>query len=157
MLLRLVALLLLLGGCASLGVRTEGTSGPIAWHVENIAVVTREIQGKPYDGQTFTVVLKNMSDRTLTFTKYDETRYAPGMNPLIRNYSGEWVLRPGQDWRLDRFSFIACSYGGGCLDSGASHTLSRFIFTGRDDQGRSVEAKLDITLPPAATGPMPIR
>ena len=144
------------------GLRQPGSSDrrderPIAWHVENIAVVTRQIQGKPYDGQTFTVVLKNVSDRTLTFTRYDETRYAPGINPLIRNDSGEWVLRPGQNWRLDRFSFITCSYGGGCLDSGASHTLSRFIFTGRDDQGRPVKAQLDITLPPAATGPMPIR
>jgi len=152
MVLRLAATLLLLAGCSSLGVRTEGTSGSIAWHVENIAVVTREIQGKPYTGETFTVVLRNVSDQTVTFTKYDETRYAPGINPMMRSYTGEWVLRPGQEWKLDRFSTVTCNYGGGCNNGGSSQTLSRFIFIGKDDQGRATEAKLDITLPPAATG-----
>jgi len=125
--------------------------------VENIAVATREFDGKPYTGQTFTVVLKNVSDRTVTFTRYDETRYAPGINPMMRSYNGEWVLRPGQDWKLERFEWRVCNYGGGCVGGGGSQTLSRFIFTGRDDQGQTAEATLDITLPPAATGPTPIR
>ena len=86
-----------------------------------------------------------------------EMRYAPGVNPLIRSHDGEWTLRPDQEWKLDRFSFVSCSYGGGCSDGGSKNTLSRFIFTGQDDQGRPVKAPRDMTLPPAATGPVPIR
>ena len=157
MVLRLAATLLLLAGCSSLGVRTEGTSGPIAWHVQDIAVVTRENQGRPYTGQTFTVVLKNVSDRTITFRKYDETRYAPGINPLMRGYTGAWTLGPGQEWKIDRFNTVTCNYGGGCVGGGSSQMLGRFVFTGEDDQGRPVEVTLDLTLPPAATGPTRIR
>ena len=154
---RLLGVILLFAGCASLGVKTQGTSGPINWHVDNIDVVTREIQGKPYTGQAFTVVLKNVSDRTVTFTRYEETRYAPGVNPLMQSYSGQWILRPDQEWKLDRFAYLSCGYGGGCVGGGNSNNMSRFIFTGQDDQGQPVKAQLDMTLPPAATGFPPIR
>jgi hypothetical protein len=35
--------------------------------------------------------------------------------------------------------------------------LFRIIFTGSDDQDQPVEARMDITLPPAAMGRAPIR
>lgn len=148
--------LLLLTGCASLGVRTDGTSGPIAWRVENIAVVTREVRGNPREGQAFTVVLKNVGDRTITFTRIDEMRYRPQTDGSSASYSGRWVLRPGVEWKWDRFASLACPSESGCTDSGSSQALFRMIFTGTDDEKRPIEARLDITLPPAVTGRAPI-
>ena len=148
--------LLLIIGCASLGTRTEGTSGSIAWRVEDIRIVTRTVEGKPADAQAFTVVVRNISERTVTFTSLDETRYRPGTNPGMTRSTGSWVLRPGAEWRLDRTSRLVCRYGGGCTASGATQALIRITLNGTDDQARPVEAQLDITLPPADLGPTPI-
>jgi hypothetical protein len=139
-----------------LSTRTEGTSGPIAWRVENIRVVTAEAEGKPYDAQAFTVVLKNVSERTVTFTNFDETKYRPGTKPGVTRSTGSWVLRPGSEWKINRTAGLVCRSGGGCMGGGATHQMVRIIVTGSDDQGRPVEAQLDITLPPADIGRTPI-
>jgi hypothetical protein len=152
----LLTTIALLGGCASLGPRTEGTSGPIAWRVENIAVVTRQVEGKPVDGQTYTVVIKNVTDRTLTFTSFEEIRSTVRTNPGMTRSSGQWVVGPGAEWRFDRFTARVCRAGGGCSSSGSTHVNSRITLTGTDDQGRPTEAQLDITLPPGDIGRTPI-
>jgi hypothetical protein len=146
------AIALLFAGCASLGIRTEGKSGPVEWRVVNIATVTREIEGRQIQGQAWTVVIKNVSDRTVTFTTFEEIRYQPQTNPGVRQWNGNWVLRPGADWNSDRFSYLVCNSGHGCTDSGSTHKLVRINLTGKDDQGRPVEAHLDITLPPGDIG-----
>jgi hypothetical protein len=148
--------LLLLTGCASLAVHTEGTSGPIAWRVDDIAVVTRQVNGKPVDGQAFVLVLKNTSDRTLTLTRMEESRYRPQTGGSTASYNGSWMLRPGGESRFNRFTSLVCNSGQGCTDSGANLALFRIIFTGTDDGGQPVEARMDITLPAAAVGRPPI-
>jgi len=147
---------LALSGCASLGVHTEGTSGPIAWRVDDLAVVTREVNGKPVEGQAFVLVLKNTSDRTITLTRMEETRYRPQTNGSTSIYSGPWVLSPGGERRFNRYTSLVCNTPQGCTDSGASQALFRIIFTGSDDQQHPVAATLDITLPAAATSRAPI-
>jgi hypothetical protein len=155
-LMALSGVTLFTGACAGLGVRTEGTSGPIAWRVIDVAVVTRDIRGQAVDGQAFTVVVTNTSDRTLTFTRMDEKRYRPGTNTGFASYTGRWVLRPGLEWKINRFTSLVCNDAGGCAESGSTQSLLQIILTGSDDENRPVEARLDITLPPAAIGRAPV-
>ena len=152
----LTGVALVTGACAGLGVRTEGTSGPIAWRVIDVAVVTRDIRGQAVDGQAFTVVVTNTSDRTLTFTRMDEKRYRPGTNSGAASYTGKWVLRPGREWKINRFTSLVCNDPSGCAESSSTQSLLQIVLTGNDDQDRPVQARLDITLPPAATGRPPV-
>ena len=62
--LPLYLIVLGLAGCASVA-RTEGTSGPIAWRVSDLGIVTRNIQGQSVDTYDFTLVIKNVSGRSL--------------------------------------------------------------------------------------------
>lgn len=156
-LMALAGVALSTGACAGLGVRTEGTSGQIAWRVIDVAVVTREVQGRPIDGQAFTVVLTNTSDRTVTFTKMEERQYRPGTGSGLSSYSGRWIVRPGREWKLERFASLICRSQAGCTDASSTQFLFLIILTGTDDQDQPVEARLDITLPPAAMGRTPAR
>jgi len=97
-----------------------------------------------------------MSEQTVTFTSFDQTKYRPGTNFGMTRSTGSWVLRPGTEWRVDRTSGLVCRYGGGCSSSGATQGLIRIILKGTDDQARPVEAQLDITRAPADLGPTSI-
>jgi len=151
----LAAVLLLIGGCAGLGVRTEGTSGLLAWRVTDLRVETRESQGKTLDGRAFTVVITNISDRTLTLTKMDETRSQPGTGTSFATYPIRWELAPGAERKIPRFSTLVCRSPAGCTDSGGAQPMFQIDFEGVDDQKRPIAARLDITLPPEASGRAP--
>jgi hypothetical protein len=97
---RVVGLLLLLGGCASLGVRTEGTSGPIAWRIADLRGETRDIRGRAVDGRAFTLVIRNIGDRTLILTKMTEKRYQPGTGSNSTSYAVRWELLPGAERKI---------------------------------------------------------
>jgi hypothetical protein len=153
--LTLAGLLLLLGGCASLGVRTEGTSGPLAWRVADLRVETREIQGRAVDGRAFTLVIRNISDGTLTITKMGEQRYQPGTGSSSSSRAVQWRLRPGAERRIPRFTTLVCNSPPTCTDSGGSQPMFQIDFAGVDDQNRPIEARLDITLPADAMGRAP--
>jgi len=156
-LIALTGVALSTGACAGMGVRTEGTRGPIAWRVIDVAVVTREVEGRPVDAQAFTLVLTNTGDRTVTFTKMEERQYRPGTNSGFSSYSGRWILRPGREWKIKRSASLVCNSKSGCTEAGSTQFLFRIVFTGTDDQDQPVEAVLDITLPPSAMGRAPIR
>jgi len=150
-----VGLLLLVGGCHGV-VRTEGASGPIAWRVTDLAVVTRDVQGQAVDSTAFTLEIRNVSDRTVTFTKIDRTVYRPGTSPGSTSSTGRWELRTDGVWKIPLSSSVTCKYRGGCSGRGGTQTLWQVLVTGYDDQNRPVEVRLDITLPPLAVGRTPV-
>ena|SRR5207249_3190825 len=155
---RFVALLSIVsavGGCATLGPRTEGVSGPIAWQVADLAVSTREINGRPVDGRAFTLVIKNVSAETVTFTQFDETRYQPGTAPGSTSRAGRWILAPGQEWRVPRFYSLVCSFDR-CTDTTLAQPMFRIRLRGEKQQGGTVDATLDITLPAQGMGRPPV-
>jgi hypothetical protein len=117
--------------------------------VTNIVSASRPIEGKPVEGQAFTVVLKNVGDEIITFTEYEKILYRPRTNPGVSRSSGKWTLRPDAEWRLELFSGLVCRYGGGCNSSGGTQALIRIVLTGNDAKERPVRTQLDITLPPA--------
>jgi hypothetical protein len=164
-LLAMVWLVVACGGCAGI-VRTEGTSGPIAWRATDFATVTRNIGGQPVDTYEFTLIVKNVSDRTIAFTRMDRTVYQAGSGqPGHSNVEGRWELRPGVERRFPFYSYQYCDHARGCEDRGGAQPLWRIVFSGTDDQARPVESRLEVMLPPrtapkqvqiaAATRPAP--
>jgi len=137
-----------------MAVQTEGTSGPIAWRVADLRVAQRDVQDQT-ESVSFTLVLRNVGERTMTFTQMERTVYRPGTGPGSAIYSGRWELRPGGEWKIPLSSRTVCRSYAGCSGSGATQVLWRIILTGDDDQGHPIETRLDITLPAQATGPTP--
>src|SRR5262249_49547036 len=75
-----VLLGVLIVGCASLGVRNEGTSGPFAWHVTDLksesAPLLQGTSGDTSGTYSLTLVLKETQGIPLTFTYRKDTIYA---------------------------------------------------------------------------------
>ena len=137
-----------LAGCASVA-RTEGTSGPLAWRVTDLGIVTRNIQGQAVDTYDFTLAIKNVSGRTLTLTKMHRTVYqAGGGQPGHSSMNGRWELAPGGEWKFPLYSYTSCTESQGCLDRRNAQPLWQIVFTGADDQDRPIENRLEIILPP---------
>ncbi|HEU4371351.1 MAG TPA: hypothetical protein VFV05_24280 [Methylomirabilota bacterium] len=79
--IRLVAITWLLAGCATLQARTV-------------------------DSTTFALQLRNVGDRTVTFTKMDRTVYRPGTESGSTGHAGRWQLRPGGEWKVSFSSHL---------------------------------------------------
>jgi hypothetical protein len=154
--LTFAGVVLLLGGCAGLGIRTEGTSGPLAWRVADLHAETQSIQGKAVEGRAFTLVIRNISDRTLTLTKLSERRYQPGTGLSSTTFPVRWQLRPGAEQKIPRFSTLVCNSLTPCSDRGGAQPMFQIDLAGIDDQNRLIEARLNVVLPPDARGRAPI-
>ena len=137
-----------LGGCAA-AVKTEGQSGPIAWRATDMGTVTRSIAGQAVDTYEFTLVIKNVSDRTIVFTRMDRTVYqAGGGDPGRGSREGPWALRPGVERRFPLYTYTRCTSPRGCEDRGGAQPLWQIVFTGVDDQDRPLESRFEVRLPP---------
>jgi hypothetical protein len=142
-----------LTGCAG-AVRTEGTSGPVAWHATNFALVEKLVgptQDQLAEAQTFDLIIKNISERTITFTECYRTVYTPGSEPGGRRVSVQWRLEPGAEQKVPLFMYRYCRDARGCIDLGANQALWRMILTGQDEENRAINIRFDIAPPPQAT------
>src|SRR5438552_19064543 len=110
-----------------MAVQTEGTSGPIAWRVADLRVAQRDVQDQT-ESVSFTPVLRNVGERTMTFTQMERTVYQPGTGPGSANYSGR--LRPGGEWKITLSSRTVCGSYAGCSGRGAPQGLCRSILPG---------------------------
>src|SRR6266404_4475614 len=130
----LLGVVLGIAGCAGL-TKTEGTSGPIAWRAGDFAIVTRDVQGQPTETYEFKLVVKNASDRLLTFTSMQRTVFqAGGGQPGTSTASLRWELKPGAEWTYPLYSYTYCSASQGCLDRGSAQPMWRIVLTGTDDR-----------------------
>jgi hypothetical protein len=140
-------IVLSVAGCAGLA-KTEGTSGPVAWRAGDFAIVTRDVQGQLTETYEFKLVVKNISDRTVTFTSMQRTVYqAGGGQPGSSTASLRWELKPGAEWTYPLYSYTYCSASHGCLDRGGAQPIWRIALTGTDDQRRPIESRFEIILP----------
>jgi hypothetical protein len=57
----LLMLLVLTTGCATLGSRTEGQSGPLAWRTTDLAIVAKNVGGQAAETYDFTLHIRNVS------------------------------------------------------------------------------------------------
>lgn len=131
-----------LTSCASLGVRTEGTSGPIAWHVTELKL--EDDRG----AYSFTLVLKETQGIPLTFTYRKDTIHAVDIT-FLQSFDQALGLRlkPHEERRLP----LSVSWGclaGNCFKPRNVSPRWTINLTGIDDQGNPIKAIINIALPP---------
>ena len=141
-----------LTGCASLGVRTEGTSGPIAWHVTDLkksesVLGPREVQGESRGTYSFTLVLKETQGILITFTYRKDTTHAVGVT-VLKSVEQAISLRfkPHEERRFPLSFSWGCA-AGDCLPARSVAPIWTIDLTGMDDQGNPVKAIINIKLP----------
>jgi len=146
-----VLLGMLIAGCASLGVRTEGTSGPIAWHVTDLRSESVPLRGTVGDARgtySFTLVLKETQGIPITFTYRKDTIYA---SPITILHSADHAinlrLRPHEERRFP----LTFSWGCAAVDCMQEENVAprwTINLTGTDDKGNTVKAVINMNLPP---------
>ena len=139
-------------GCAALGVRTEGISGPIAWRATDLKVqAVGEAPG--FVGRTqkevysFTLVLQETQGTAITFTKMAYTLYSsPTLLPYASEATGRWVLGPRRALRWPFSSTFSCP-SHDCNEPGFIAPRYHIILTGTDSQDQPVRVVIDLRLP----------
>ena len=137
---------MLMAGCVPLGTTTEGTSGPIAWHVTDLksASVPGEVRGT----YSFTLVLKESQGTPITFTYRQDTIYASGLTTLQSvDQAINLTLRPYEERRLPLTFSWGCVQEP-CRNPGSVAPLWVINLTGSNDNGKPVQAVIKIRLPP---------
>lgn len=137
-------------GCASASFVREGTSGPILWRVDEVGVVTRQVDGKDADAYTFTLVLRENRGTAITFTKVEQsvsemnvTRGAPSVT------TGTWRVPANGEWRIPFPYSIQCPHMPGfCQTSQTVAPSWRLRFFGTNEQGSPIDVIVPVDLPP---------
>ena len=147
-----VLLGMLIASCVPLGTRTEGTSGPIAWHVTDLkSESVLGLRGTPGDARgtySFTLVLKETQGILITFTYRKDTIYASYITVLKSvDQAINLRLRPHEERRFPLTFSWGCS-AGDCLQVENVAPRWTINLTGTDDKGNSVKAVININLPP---------
>lgn len=143
-------------GCAStVGMSTEGVSGPVAWRVTDMGVVEGPSPRSPSDPgggsiYTATLVLKETKGIEITFTEVNVALYGGSQG---KPRSGRWVLPARGEVRVPLNAYFGCPKIAwhGCEDVGVLAPQWHFTATGTDDRDRPVRVVIDIALPPANT------
>src|SRR5215467_10921542 len=103
-------------GCVPLSTTTEGTSGPITWHVTDLK--STYVPGTTQGTYSFTLVLKESQGTPITFTYRKDTIYASGMTVLrSADQAINLTLRAYGERRLPQTFSWNC-VAGDCLPSG---------------------------------------
>ncbi len=144
-----LALLLsvIVAGCATLGVRTEGESGPLAWHLTDLKFIGTPGESTAY---SYTLVLREREGRTVTFTHRSDIIYPPGGGETLSQSTTEYdislVLQPHQEWRLPYILTVTCADPPECVSTGVGFAWTS-IFTGTSAEGKPVKAVIRMQLP----------
>lgn len=143
-------------GCSTLGPRLNGSSGPIAWRVTDLAVVTRNVDGRPAESYRYTLHVKNVADQPITLTLMHRTVYgADGGQPGYTSTSGKWVIPSNAEWGFPVSSYQVCDSAYGC-QRGVTAPLWRIVFTGTDGLNRPLSIPIEIALPATTTDTLEI-
>src|SRR5262245_22948513 len=101
-----LGLSMVVASCASLGMRTAGVSGPIAWRATDLKIQAVGEAAGVLGGRTqqevysFTLVLQETQGTALTFTKVAyRIDSGPGIQPFFADRVGQWRLRPQGELR----------------------------------------------------------
>ncbi len=146
----LVPLGMLIAGCVPLGTRTEGTSGPIAWHVTDLkteSVGDRTSPGDFRGAYSFTLVLKETQGIPITFTYRKDTIYATDLTILrSADQAINLRLRPHEERRFPLTFSWGCA-AADCLQPRSVAPLWTINLTGSDEKGQAVQVVIQMRLP----------
>jgi hypothetical protein len=100
----LLLMSLLVVGCASTPVHTDGVTGSVAWRATDFQVTKAAVQGQPGERYAFTLVLSDRARTGVTFTALQRTISAPQVHTTSTARTGCWRLPPNGELGLP-FSF----------------------------------------------------
>jgi predicted aspartyl protease len=143
-----------LSGCAMLGARLEGVSGPIAWQATDLRVVERQVTETNQELYAFTLVLKETQGHGITFTSLEHTMSQPGVVPIgdTQRETIAWRLHPYGELRYPFYSYIYCAETP-CQNWGPQAPWWHIVLTGTDTRHQSVRVAIDLRLPQNPAGP----
>jgi hypothetical protein len=142
------SLVVLLGGCAALGPKTQGETEAVAWKATDMRLELRPVGNTNSWFYTFNLLVRESRGTGITFDEIVTTIYQPGVGPWTGTYPGTWRLEPRAAFRLPLQSTISClSTTPNCLGTNVPVPLWRITMSGRDDQQRPVKAVMDLSLP----------
>jgi hypothetical protein len=143
----IIALLgLILAGCASLGARTEGTSGPVHWQATQLHVSPPTAWEKRETYQ-FTLVLRELQGTALTLTRISaQVHNAFGSFPVPWEKIGAWQLAPHGEVRIPLASTRYCPYVH-CREPNPLAPAWHLNLTGVGVQGQPIQIAIEVQLP----------
>jgi hypothetical protein len=150
-LLPLVSVLVV--GCASPPVHTDGVTGAVAWQATDFQLAKATIQDQPGERYAFTLVLNERGGTGVTFTDLQWTVSARQVHTASAERTGRWRLPPNGELRLP-FSFAHyCPQAfDGCRGPYAFTPHWHIVLNGADDRGQPVQVVIDLDAPPLSSG-----
>lgn len=149
----LLLMSLLVGGCASTPVHTDGVSGSVAWHATDFQLAKATVQGQPGERYAFTLVLSDRGATGVTFTVLQRTVSAPQVRTVSTERTGRWRLPPNGTLR---FPFSFTHYCPQAFDSCSGPAVFaphwHIVLHGADDRGQPVQVVIDLDAPPISSG-----
>ncbi len=143
-----VILVLLVTACASLWVKTSGTSGPVAWQAVDMKMSGKAVLGQYSDIYSFVLVLKGTSGSAITFTRIEKQVYTYGHGTVGSQTSteeGSWNLPANGELRLGPFGSRQVCIGQCGLGSHAPRW--KIVLSGKDEGNHDIRLLFDIALP----------
>jgi hypothetical protein len=149
----LLLISLLVGGCASTPVHTDGVSGPVAWHATDFQLTETTIQGQPGEQYAFTLVLSDRGTTGVTFTTLQRTVTAHHVRMASAERTGRWRLPPNGTLRFP-FSFAYYCHQAFeiCNEPVPFAPRWHIVLDGADDRGQPVQVVIDLSTPPIYSG-----
>jgi hypothetical protein len=149
----LLLMSLLVGGCASTPVHTDGATDAVAWHAVDFQLAQTTVQGQPGERYAFTLVLRERGGTGVTFTALQRTVRSPQVQTASTARTGRWRLPPNGELRLP-FSFTHyCPQAfDGCRGPRVFTPHWHIALNGADDRGQPVQVVIDLDAPPISLG-----
>ena len=150
----LLLMSLLVVGCASTPVHTNGVTGSVAWHATDFQLTKATVQGQPGERYAFTLILSDREGIGVTFTVLQRTVSAHQVRTASTEQTGLWRLRPNGELRLP-FSFAYYCHQAFeiCHEPAPFAPHWHIVLNGADDRGQPVQVVIDLDAPPMSSGP----
>lgn len=142
-------------GCATLGPRLNGVSGPIAWQATDLRIVERQAAGDKRDFYAFTLVLKETHNTAITFTQAEYTISQPGISDtgVSDQQTILWKLQPHGELRHPiSFYWYCTEFDCANVDLRPAPWFD-VVLMGTDDQGQPVRVEINLYLPHRSSKP----
>ncbi len=134
-------------GCATVGkVRTEGESGPLAWHVTDFKLTGELTDTWMY---TFTLILREREGRNITFTHSSTVLYAGSVgfaSDAKTEADIHLAFQPHQERRFPMRYSASCAVPGECFIP-ETGWIWNITYTGTDAESNAVKAVIRMKLP----------
>jgi hypothetical protein len=148
----LLLMSLLVVGCASTPVHTDGVTGSVAWHATDFQLARATVQSQPGERYAFTLVLSDRGGTGVTFTDLRRTVSAHHIRMASTERTGRWRLPPNGELRLPfSFAYYCHQAFEVCHEPATFAPHWRIVLNGADDRGQPVQVVIDLDVPPLSS------